>query len=245
MAVTIAAVGGLALGAAKFISGLSAQKSAQKSQANLKRPFLKVQDEYYQNQNIAKELATSGLPIDVTNQLARERAKGLTTSLDALKQTAGGPNAFASLNKSFDDSLLNQSSLNAQQQLKNIEYFMNVNKEVAGQKTTQFGVNELQPYENNLKQLNERIATSEQNKWEGISEGIGSLSAIGTGNSNSGLLSKLFGSGRGDVSAPYGTPVSLGPGGNPVDIQPATAGNSNVDVASNAPALNPLTLDVN
>ena len=238
MAVTaIAAIGGLALGAAKFISSSNQENKDRKKAESMRRPFLKVQDEYYQNKNIAEELATSGLPIDVTNQLARQRTQGLTTTLDALKQTAGSPNAFAQVNKGFSDSLLNESSITAQQQLKNIEYFMTVNKDFAGQKTTQFGVNDLQPYQNDLKQLNERRAASEQNKWAGLSEGIGSLSAIGTQFTNQLMLSKLFSNGAGGISDPY----SSG-GNNPNDLQPET--NLGVpDVASAAPAPVPLNLN--
>lgn len=240
MAVTIAAIGGLALGAAKFISSSAAQKRDRKAQEALKRPFYKVQDEYFQDRNIAAEMATTGLPIDVTNQLARERSRGLATSLDALKQTAGGANNFAALNKGFDDSLLNQASVTAQQQQKNIEYFMQVNKDLAGQKTTQFGVNELQPYESNLKQSNERLAADEQNKWSGASEAIGSLSAIGTGMQNQKLLNQLFKNQNGTgIEEPYKIA--------PTDVSSMSPNTSLgiPNVAASAPAANPLTLDLN
>jgi hypothetical protein len=238
MAVTaIAAIGGLALGAAKFISSANQQKKDRAKAERMRRPYLKVQDEYFQNRNIAEQLATSGLPIDVTNQLARQRAQGLTTSLDALKQVSGSPNAFAALNKSFSDSLLNESSLNAQQQLKNIEYFMSVNKDIAGQRTTQFGVNELQPYQNDLKQLNERLAASEQNKWQGASEAIGSLSAIGTQYTNARLMNKLFSNGSGGISDPYTALPS-----SPNELQPVT-NIATPDVAGSAPEPSPLSLN--
>lgn len=237
MAVTaIAAIGGLALGAAKFISSSSQLKKDRAKQDAMKRPYYKVQDEYYQNRNIAEQLATSGLPIDVTNQLARERSQGLTTNLDALKQTAGGPNAFAALNKSFSDSLLNEASVTSQQQLKNIEYFMNVNKDIAGQKSTQFGINELQPYQSNLKQSNERQAADETNKWNGLSEGIGSLSAIGTSFSNSNILSRLFKSPNGGISDPFG---SGGNNPNDVSVAPNTSlGSPDVAGSIGAPTAN-------
>lgn len=236
MAVTaIAAIGGLALGAAKFFSANSQAKKDRARLDAMKRPFYKVQDEYFQNRNIAAELATSGLPIDVTNKLSRERAQGLTTNLSALKETAGGPNAFAALNKSFTDSLLNESAISAQQQLKNIEYFMAVNKDLAGQKTTQWGVNELQPYESNLKQTNQRLAADETNKWEGLSEGIGSLSALGTTLSNSNLMGKLF----------KGDPYPDSKLSNPTDIQPNTDLAKPPDVVGSAPALKPLDIGLN
>lgn len=244
MAVTaIAAIGGLALGAAKFISSSNQEKKDRAKAESLRRPYYKVQDEYYQNRNIAAELATTGLPIDTQNQLNTQRNQGLTTSLDTLKQVSGGPNAFASLNKSFSDSLLNQSSVNAQQQLKNIEYFMSVNKDIAGQASTQFGVNELQPYNNDLKQLNERRSADEANKWAGLSEGIGSLSAIGTQFTNAKLLNHLFSNNNGGISDPY----SSG-GNNPNDIAPVSntgAGNLVPNVAGSAPPLNSLNLDIN
>jgi hypothetical protein len=240
MAVTAAiGVGSLALGVARYFSANSAAKRDRARADSLKRPFYKVQDEYYQNKNIAAEMATYGLPIDVTNQLARERSQGLASSLDTLKKTAGGPNAVAALNKSFSDSLLNQSSINAQQQMKNIEYFMNVNKDIAGQKSTQWGVNELDPYNSNLKQINEKRAADEQNKNNALNETIQAASSFATSSSNSGLMGKLFGgddpNGLGTADPNSSNPGSVALGG----------GGGSIDVASNAPALNSLNLDIN
>jgi hypothetical protein len=158
----------------------SEEKKAESEGNNIRRPFAKIQDEYFQNQNIAKEQATSGLPVDVKNSLQKQRNEGFGTSVDALKQAGGGVNDFSKLSKVFDDSLVNEGAADANQHFANIQYLTGINKDLAGQKNTQWGVNEYQPFESKLKEIQDRRIAAQTNQNNAVNEGIGSLAAIST-----------------------------------------------------------------
>lgn len=176
----IGSVASLGYSVYKDVKSEKQDKQAAAEGASLKRPFEKIQDEYYQNQNIAKEQATSGLPIDVKLGLQKQRDRGLSSSLDALKQGGGGPNDFGRLNSIYDDSLKNESAEDAQQHFANIQYLLGVNKDIAGQKTTQWGVNEYQPYESKLAEIQGRRTAAQTNEANAVNQGIGSITSITT-----------------------------------------------------------------
>lgn len=219
MAWVSVAVGAVSLGTSvyKGIKAKNQDNAAAKEGAGLKRPFEKIQDEYFQNRNITAENATGGLSNDEKNYAQEQRDRALGSSLEALKETGGGPNDFARINGIFSDSLKSESVLDAQTHLQNINFFTNANKDLAGQKTTQFGVNELQPYESKLKEIQDRRIAAQTNENNAVDEGIGSLSAIGTS-----LNSRNpYGRGREDnrVQSPYNRRFGLadtkGPASSP------------------------------
>lgn len=183
MAWASVAVAGVSAGISgyKAIKADQADKSAAKEGASLKRPFYQIPGEYTENRNIAAERATQGLSADEKTYAGEQRERGLASSLSTLGETGGGPNDFSQLNQVFADSLKSQSALDAQLHMKNIEFFTNANKDLAGQKATAFGVNELQPYESKLQEIQGRRTAAQTNRNNAIDETIGSLSAVGTG----------------------------------------------------------------
>ena len=166
-AIVGAGVGALAGGVSiyKTLHSASQEKKDRAEASRLKQPFLKVQDDYIQNQNLAREQATGGIPIDTKNFIDSKREQGLSSTLSTLQKTGASPDEFARANQLFGDSLKSEASDDAMMHIENIKQLMSVNKDIAGQKTNQWTVNEYAPYESKLN---------------GISEGIGSLSAIGT-----------------------------------------------------------------
>lgn len=183
MAWATVAVGAVSLGTSvyKGLKANSADKKAEKEGASLKRPFYNIPGEYIENRNIAAERATQGLSDAEKTYIGEQRERGLGSSLQALKETGGGPNDFAQLNQVFADSLKSEAALDAQEHMKNIQFFTNANKDLAGQKATQLGVNELQPYESKLKEIQDRRIAAQTNLGNAVDEGIGSLSAVATG----------------------------------------------------------------
>lgn len=197
-------VGAVSLGASvyKGLKANSADKQAAKEGASLKRPFYQIPGEYFENRNIASERATQGLSDAEKTYTGEQRERGLASSLDTLGETGGGPNDFAQLNQVFADSLKSQSALDAQLHMKNIEFFTNANKELAGQKATAFGVNELQPYESKLKEIQDRRIAAQTNENNAVDEGIGALSAGATSYNSRNSL-KGTPQGRGSSLSPY------------------------------------------
>lgn len=187
---------GIGEGVAQFVTGLKKEKQDDLELSQLKRPFYKIQDEYVQNRNLAANSAETGLPSATKKYLTSENQKGLSASFATLMQGGGSPNDIAKLFNTYSSSLNQTAAQDAAAHLENIQYFMSANKDLAGQKNIQFGINELQPYENKLKELTERKAADETTKWGGIGTAIGSTGAAGTSLSNADLYKMLFGTGN-------------------------------------------------
>lgn len=180
VSVSVAAVGA-GTSIYKGIKAKQQDKAAAAEGAALKRPAYQIPTEDIQNRNIAEEQATGGLSAAEKQYAGEQRERALSSSLDALGETGGGPNDFAQLNHIFDDSLKNQSALDAQLHHQNIEFFTKANQDVAAQKSIQWGINELQPYESKLKEIQDRRIAAQTNENNAVNEGLGSLTAGATG----------------------------------------------------------------
>lgn len=164
----------------KAIKANNDNKKAKSEGDALRRPSYQIPVEDIQNRNIAAGLAQGGLSVDEKGYLQEERNRGLGTSLEALREGGGGVNDFARINSIFDDSLKSQAAMDAQQHLQNIQFFTKANQDVAAQRTTQWGINELQPYESKLKEIQDRRIAAQTNLNNAVDEGIGSASAAVT-----------------------------------------------------------------
>lgn len=176
----ISQAAGVVAGAAQSISGGVNLKKDKAELAALHRPFYKIQKEYEENRNIAASEAQGGLPSATKDFYTSESQRGLGAGVSALLQGGGDMDMVSSLFDKYNRNTAGLASEDAQAHQKNIQYFMGANKDLAGQKTTQFVVNELQPYENKLKELTQRVAADKANIWGGIQTAVGSASAAGT-----------------------------------------------------------------
>lgn len=183
---------GVAAGVGQYIGAAREERRAKRDLGRLKQPFYKIQNEYFQNRNMAAELAQGGLPAATKDYLQQESDRGLGTAIGGIERTGGSPNDFADLFDSYNRSIKQTAAQDASAQVANIQNFMNVNKDLAGQRTTQWAINEYQPYQNKLKETTQRIAAAKQNKSNAIQGAIGSLGATGTALSNEGLMKNLF-----------------------------------------------------
>lgn len=175
-------VGAVSLGTSiyKGFKAKSQDKAAAREGAATKRPFYSVPSEDIINRNIAGNMAGQGLSSAEKQYAGEQRERGLSSSAHALSETGAGVNQFGELNHIFDDSLKSQSALDAQEHKGNIDFFTKTNSEVAAQKGIQFGVNEMQPYESKLKEIQDRRIAAKTNENNAVNEGIGSLSAAAT-----------------------------------------------------------------
>lgn len=226
MAWASVAVGAFSVGASvyKGLKSKSQDKQAAAEGASLKRPMEKIPEEYFQDRNILGQQAEGGLSAGEKQYAGEQRERAFGSSAEALKQTGGGPNDFAGLSKVFDDSLKSQSDLDAKLHLQNIHFFTEANKDLAGQKTTQFGVNELQPYETKLKEIQDRRIAAQTNENAAVDEGIGSLSAVATGLNSRNPPN----GGSGESASPYNRTFGLADTGGGAAASPA-AGVATID----------------
>lgn len=229
-------VGAEALGAVQFFSSLGKEKKDKQELAALHAPFYKIQNEYLQNQNIAAEQAQQGLPTDTKDYLTTESQRGLGTSLSAINAGGGSPNDIARVFSNYQSSTAATAAQDAQAHVQNIQYYMNANKDVAGQKTIQWAVNEKQPYESKLKELTERRAADETSKWGGLTTAIGSAIGAGTAGQNKGLLAMLNAKKAAAVSPdPFVAPTRADVGGGRA---PRSVADISTVSGANAPQFN-------
>jgi hypothetical protein len=185
-------IAGAALGVAQAGFGFIEEKKAANELKRLKVPFKKIQDEYFQNKNLAEELAGSGLPDATKAFMTTESERGLGTGIRGILESGGSPSDISKLFDVFDTSVNRTAAEDATARIGNIKNMFDVNKDLAGQKDIQFGVNELQPYESALKSITDRRNAGIQNIFGGAQTAIGSVGAIGTSLQNKDLLSALL-----------------------------------------------------
>lgn len=212
--------GGLVVGAAAAnlvksgfdFFGVNSQKKKDEAElARLTPAFYKIQDEYTQNRNDAAGLAQGGLTQGAKDYYGDQAGRGLGTGVSGILSAGGSPNDIAKLFDNYNTGIKSLGVADSEEKINNIKYFHQVNKDLAGQKTIQWGVNEYQPYQNKLKELTQRIGADKLNKNNALNSAIGSVSAIGTGMTNNSLLkgskdslmSSLFGDESGNTTEPF------------------------------------------
>lgn len=183
---------GLVEGGVQLFTSLADQKKKERELNSLKQPFYKIQDEYLQNRNLAADQAQGGLPSATKDYLTSESQRGLGAGVSGILQSGGSPNDINKLFDTYSRSIDRTAAQDAEMHKKNIDYFMNVNKDLAGQKTMQWALNKYQPYQEKKKQLTEGIAADKLNAYGGANTAIGSVGAAGTSLENNGLLNLLF-----------------------------------------------------
>ena len=193
-------------GIADFFGSQSEEEKAREELSRLKQPFYKIQDEYNQNRNIAGANAAAGLPDETVNYYTTEAQRGLGSTLNAVNSVGGSPNDAAKLLDVYSRNINQVASQDANQRIKNMQTFFDANRELAGQKTMKWTLDEYRPYERKLKEITERIGAAKQNKNNALNSFIGSTAAAGTSLSNADLINKLFSNagGEGVVDRIYG-----------------------------------------
>jgi len=186
-----AVVSGL-VGVGKIISNANKLAKDKEELSKLKTPFYKIQNEYTQNRDIAANLAEGGLSSAEKNYALTNNERGLSAGLSTILQGGGSPSSVAGLTSAFNDSTNQLAVKDSKKHLENINYFMGANKDLAGQKTTQWTINEFQPYQNKLKELTGRKAADETSMWNGINDVVGSVGAGAMWKQNQDLYDSLF-----------------------------------------------------
>lgn len=171
---------GLGLNLAKLIGNAHKVKTETAELASLKQPLYQIQNEFFQNKNIAEAEAGGGLPQTVKDTLDKQRRTGLGTSISAMLQSGALPGDISKLFDIYDQSISTDAARDSEAHRQNIQMYMDAAKDLAGQKTTAWAVNEYQPYKEKLNQLTQNLATSKTNVQSAIQGIIGSLGAAGT-----------------------------------------------------------------
>ena len=186
---------GLTVAGIKWVSGNRKEKKAKKEREALKAPFYEIQNEYYQNLNSANAMAQSGLPAATKDYYTNQSERGLSAGVEGILGSGGTPNDVSKLFQTYNDGLGKISSVDAETHLNNIKYYMNVNKDLAGQKTISWAINKQQPYLNTLKELSAAQKAGEATKNEAYGDAMSSLTSFGTSMAGGGGFGKGTGTG--------------------------------------------------
>jgi hypothetical protein len=183
---------GVLTGLGQTVSGLINHKKDKAELSRLSPAFFKVQDEYQRNENQAAEMAGEGLTQSSKDFYGDMSSRGLSSGISGILAAGGDPNNISRLFDTYNTSLRKMATDDSEAHINNIKYFQQVGKDLAGQKTQQWAINEYQPYQNKLKELTERVAADKQNIWNGIQGAIGGVTAGVTASQNDKLLGNLF-----------------------------------------------------
>lgn len=203
-------------GIAKAISGARQASRGRAIERSNVRPDYDISEEYFENRDIAAEMAQSGLGADALNFYRTGAERGLTSSLSAVLQAGGGPNSVAGLYDAYQQGIGGIAAADAQAETNNIRYFLDRNTDVATQRTMQWTLDEYEPYKDRARLASELQRQGTENVFSGISQVGGAVSSFG----KAGNFSSLGGANAGGLSStetitnvrPNATVVSTAPG---------------------------------
>lgn len=160
------------IGAGVAVAGLGYSvynSESQKAKANqiekgLKQPQYEIPPEFYQNRNLARQMAQLGLPSaqynNNLNQINASQAAGLATA-----QRSGNPGAgISSITGQTNTALNNLNAEDAQARNSNERYYIDQNSQVANQKLQQQQANVFDPYTQHYNEMQAYRGAGMQNE---------------------------------------------------------------------------------
>lgn len=164
-------------------------------------PSFDIQQEYFDNRDIAASMAQRGLTDKALNYYTSEAERGLGSATGALLQSGGGINSFQQLYDTFGRGTAAVATEDAELQNKNILHFMDRNDVVAKQKVQKWVIEKYQPYKDTVAAAASERAAGLQNITGALNEGAAAAASYGMGKNYEDLLN------AGKTTAGTGTAV--------------------------------------
>jgi hypothetical protein len=216
MPLTAAAVAGGVNALYSIGTGIAQQIKANKMEKKNIRPTFDIQDEYFQNRDIAASGAQHGLSERALDYARTTSERGLSASLAASAQGGGGVSSFADIYDAYQRSNERTAAQDAELQTAKVANFMQMNNAVAGQKTQKWVIDKYEPYKDTARAIAEMRSSGQQNVRTGISEAGATLSSYATGKNYEELLNNGQGTTGGVPNAPFTSHVDNPYGNTPV-----------------------------
>lgn len=159
-------VGISALGS--IFQGAQQRAQARRNERNNIRPNYTISPEILQNQAIARQNASVGLPDQVYNNQLNLIQQNMATGLRNLGQRATNPVNINSLVSTSNQAVGNLNAMDAQARQQNLNQLYNQNANVASERRQQFNVNQLQPYQQNVQNIISQRRAGTQNIFGGL-----------------------------------------------------------------------------
>jgi hypothetical protein len=172
----------------KIVGGFSQTAHAKKLARNNIRPTFDIQKEYFENRDIAANMAQRGLSDQALNFFGDQAARGLSASASATLQGGGGINALQNQLDTYQQGIRSIAAQDAELQNNNLKFFIDRNADVAKQKVQKWVIDKYEPFKDTAKAAAQERAAGIQNINTGISEGLGVASSAATAGMNRDLL---------------------------------------------------------
>lgn len=159
-----------ATGLIKAGEGYFQNKSAKADQAKNIRPTYQIPQEWYDNDNLAANMAQHGLTEPAMNYYTTQAQRGLSSGLGTVLQAGGGVNSIQDLYDSYDTGINKIATEDANLKNQNINNFIQANGNIANEKDKAFALNQYQPYIDRSKANAQKEIAGQQNMYSGIDD---------------------------------------------------------------------------
>jgi hypothetical protein len=172
------------LGIYKTLKGNS-QISDARNRAKLNiRPTYPIQQQYYDNQNLASSMASTGLSDAEKNYYNTNAERGLTTGIGAALQTGQGPNAIGNLYDSFLRGQNQLASTGDQLRTQKLQTLMEANRALADQETQKWALDKYEPFKDEAKAIAGEKTAGQQGVNDGLNTVVGAINSYTSGRTN-------------------------------------------------------------
>lgn len=169
-------------------TGISQISKAKRMEENNPRPTFDIQKEYFDNQSLAQSMAQGGLTDKALDYYTTESRRGFTAGTDTSLQVGGSVNSINSLFDNYQRGLQEVAMKDSQLQTENMKYLIDRNKDLAGQKTQKWVLNEYEPYKDTAQAVAAMRAGGAKNINTGLSTAAGVGASLYTANLNEQML---------------------------------------------------------
>lgn len=166
---------GIGIGLAAVGTGLKAyqgfhqEHQANEIQKNLKDPIYHIQSEFYENREIARQMAQQGLPQAVINAQTNRINQNQAGAIDAISKT-GNPTGAAGIVRQGNAAGNTLAAEDAQARENNQRYFVDQNKAVAGQELNKQQSDVFDKYTRNYNEMQAYRGAGQQNVNSSIND---------------------------------------------------------------------------
>lgn len=172
----------------KIGKGIKQTSDAKKRAARNKKPNYDIQQEYFDNQTIAQNLAGQGFNSKTVDNFNQESERGLQATIDATLQAGGGPNSIQSALTNYNYGNLRFAASDAEKRTQNIASLYDRNKELANQKVMQWTIDKYEKFKDEAAAITQERAAGQQNINTGISEGVSVVAGLSGAGAYGGML---------------------------------------------------------
>lgn len=171
----------IASGLIKSITGGGQKSQGKKLLAQLgEQPIEQLPEEYQQNENLATQMAATGMPSEQYNQAMRNIQRQQLTALRYATDRRSAMAVLPQVLQGTNDATLNLDVANAKERTANQRNLINVNNQVGGVKRQLFQQNILNPYLRKYNYAMELQGAGNQNFVGGLDQIVtGGLAALG------------------------------------------------------------------